>query len=82
MDYNLIKRIIDSWDPVGLLAGGSPLDEYDVETERIFQFCKDAHTKREIGELIYSTFFEFFGENTFEKPIEECFDVAGKILGD
>lgn len=80
MNYNLIKRIIDNWDPVGLLAMGCPSDEYNLEVEEIFQFCKITHTKQEIGEMIYSTFYNFFGENTFEKTIEECFDVGKKIL--
>ncbi len=80
MDYNLIKEIIDSWDPVELLTIGCPLDEYNLETEKIFQFCKDIHTKQEIGEMIYFTFFESFGENTFKKTLEECLDVGQKIL--
>lgn len=32
IDVKVLTEIINSWDPVGLLAGGAPEDEYSIET--------------------------------------------------
>ena len=33
--YNNIKTLIDTWDPLGLLAMGCPKDEYETEIAEI-----------------------------------------------
>jgi len=47
-NYELIKSIIDEWDPVGLLENGAPIDEYDLEVELI---CNKLHKEITIDEL-------------------------------
>ena len=33
--YAVVKRCVDAWDPMGLLAGGAPPDEYECEIRMI-----------------------------------------------
>ena len=42
MNFDIIKKEIDKWDPIGLLAC-TPPDEYDIESEKIAsKFQNDA----------------------------------------
>jgi len=34
--YAVIKKTIDEWDPIGLLITHAPADEYDSESNRIY----------------------------------------------
>ena len=40
MNYENVKKIIDEWDPIGLLALGCPPNEYDLEIKLIVNQLK------------------------------------------
>lgn len=75
MNFGIIKKEIDKWDPIELLAC-TPSDEYDIESEKIAsKFQNDAEKD---GEMIYEVFLETSG-TTFAKSVDECVAIAERI---
>ena len=75
MDFGIIKKEIDKWDPIGLLAHAPP-DEYDIESEKIAsKFQNDAEKD---GVMIYEVFTEAF-ETAFTNSVDECVEIAKRI---
>ena len=76
-----IKRIIDSWDPIGLLALGCPEDEYSPEIREIEKRSASAKGEVELAQIIRTVFTEYFGEDVFRRSLDECRAVALAMLG-
>lgn len=76
-----IKTAVDEWDPIELLPFAPP-DEYDFETEKIYNYVKRKNTVgyQYLAEIVYRVFQESFGEDVFDKTMEDCRIVANKIL--
>lgn len=75
MNFDIIKKEIDKWDPIGLLAHATP-DEYDIESEKIAsKFQNDAEQD---GMMIYEVFTEAF-ETAFTNSVDECVEIAKRI---
>lgn len=75
MNFGIIKKEIDKWDPIGLLAC-TPSDEYDAESREIAsKFQNDAEKD---GMMIYEVFTEAF-ETAFTKSVDECVEIAKRI---
>lgn len=75
MIFGIIKKEIDKWDPIELLACTSP-DEYDIESEKIAsKFQNDAEQD---GMMIYEVFTEAFGTG-FTESLDECTAIAKRI---
>ena len=79
VSINIIKTIIDEWDPIDLLSH-APSDEYHSEIEEIEQLLKSAKDKVELSTGIYNIFIKSFGEFSFQKAKSECDAIAQKIL--
>lgn len=77
MNFEIVKKEIDKWDPIGLLSY-APLDEYDIECREIFSRIQNNDAKQN-GMIIYKIFSEAFGA-TFDKSIDECVYIAKKIM--
>ena len=76
MNFKIIKREIDQWDPIDLLNHAPP-DQYDIESREIlskFQCNVDQN-----GMMIYEVFSKAFG-TTFTKSIDECVCIAKKMM--
>ena len=76
MNFKIIKREIDQWDPIDRLNHAPP-DEYDIESREIlskFQCNVDQN-----GMMIYEVFSKAFG-TTFTKSIDECVCIAKKMM--
>jgi hypothetical protein len=78
MRYELVKAIIDCWDPVDLLSF-APKDEYDPISETISNMISQNDTVESIGNVIHKVFLESFGKITFEKSKDDCIEVAKQI---
>lgn len=75
MNFGIIKKEIDKWDPIGVLAHATP-DEYDIESEKIAsKFQNDAEQD---GMVIYEVFTEAF-ETAFTNSVDECVAIAERI---
>ncbi len=75
MNFDIIKKEIDKWDPIELLAC-TPPDEYDIESREIAsKFQNDAEKD---GVMIYEVFSEAF-ETGFTESLDECTAIAKRI---
>jgi hypothetical protein len=51
-DFEIVQRIINEFDPCGLIQSGSPIDEYDHLSNQILRATYNGKTKAEIKEII------------------------------
>lgn len=77
-----VKKIVDKWDPIELLAMHAPPDEYDSESKKVYNLAVANPTisTLELGEIIYTVFIKSFGNDVFTNTLEECKEVANDIL--
>lgn len=52
----IVSRIINEWDPIGLLAGGAPSNEYDIEIKDICKKITMTSTDTELSMIIFESF--------------------------
>lgn len=81
MDFYIIKKAIDNWDPIELLIH-APDDEYNGETKKIAEKINNQMDENEVGLIIYNTFKDAFGLDTFTNSLQECVSIAKIILQD
>ncbi|HEY8389785.1 MAG TPA: DUF1871 family protein [Clostridia bacterium] len=81
MELSVISRIINEWDPIDLFPA-APKDEYDGEINKISSFITNNKiiTSLKLANIIHDVFIESFGENIFKSSIDECLNVANKLL--
>jgi hypothetical protein len=77
INFEIIKKVIDKWDPIDLLDYAPP-DEYDIESREIL--LKFQHSIEQNGMVIYEVFSKAFGM-TFTKSVDECVSIAKKNNG-
>lgn len=76
MLFKNIKKVIDKWDPIGLLDF-APNDEYVEECQQILEnYCNDTN---QLGEIIFNIFNNYF-EDSFTQSKENCLDIAKIII--
>lgn len=77
-----IKNAIDAWDPIELLITHAPPDEYDGESKEIYNILQLTHNidANELSQIISDIFSRRFGNDVFNKTLEECGTVAQEIL--
>ena len=73
--FKVVKRIINDWDPIGLLPP-APDDEYEMEIGRIVVLLHKAESANILAVEIGSIFNQSFDLNI---TIEKCLPVAEKI---
>ena len=61
--FHIVKKYIDQMDYYGLLAGGAPFDEFDIESKKISKIIRYDHSVQEIANIMASVFNEQFGEH-------------------
>lgn len=57
----LLTEAINNWDPIGLLAGGAPKNEYDIEINEIEKKSITCTNEIELAKLIYEVFNDMIG---------------------
>lgn len=81
--FDIVKQVIDEWDPMNFLDMGAPEDEYDGETRAISNVIDGFSSLNEIAEEISETLSLSFGQTfTFEdcmKPAQKIYDVLQKV---
>ena len=75
--FQLVREVIASWDPYSLIAGGAPLDEFDVEVARLLAHLRGATSSTEVAEAVLNVFGETFGESGFD--VGSCAEVGQQI---
>ena len=78
---DLLKTIINNWDPIQLLSIGSPLDEYTPEIDKILRTANQSSSisELEIAHIIHNVFLSAFGEDVFLSDMEECLIIARQV---
>jgi len=56
IDTKVLTQVINNWDPIGLLAGGAPEDEYSIEIREIVQKSSSCKSETDLALLIYRVF--------------------------
>ncbi|WP_341279092.1 hypothetical protein [Paenibacillus sp. FSL H8-0537] len=56
IDLLVLTKVINNWDPVGLLEGGAPEDEYSIEIRKIVAQCSLCKSETDLAKLIYTVF--------------------------
>lgn len=59
-----VKVIINDFDPIGLIGGGAPEDEYSAQINKIVGVMQKHLDLDSLTEEIYLIFAESFGSNT------------------
>ena len=78
--FPVVKKHIDAWDPLSLLAPGCPKDEFDSESRMIARRIRPDSTEKEIAAVIFRTFASQFDGLSFTN--EECLHTAEKIAAE
>ncbi len=59
-----VERAINDSDPIGLLEGGAPADEYGPEIGTIVPMVVNARSVDEVTAMLHEEFLRWFGEET------------------
>lgn len=73
----VVCAVICEWDPIGFK---DPENEYIEEIKTITEKAAVTKDCAELGQHIYDVFKEMFGLRMFKKTIEECTEIAQRIL--
>ena len=69
-DFATLTKLVNDFDPCGLIKSGAPLDEYDCLTQQLLSYIYNNRTRQEIKELIIKEVDEHFG-----MPVEKEYEV-------
>ncbi|WP_422657524.1 phosphotransferase [Paenibacillus sp. EC2-1] len=59
--FDQVQELVNEWDPVGLIGGGAPDDEYDCITIQLIDLLKQGANQAEIFEYIIHELDDHFG---------------------
>ncbi|MCE3201002.1 hypothetical protein [Paenibacillus sonchi] len=59
--YPQAEALVNAWDPVGLIGGGAPRDEYDCITVQLLELLDQGKNAAEIYQFILQELYEHFG---------------------
>jgi len=79
ISFEKVKAIIDVWDPVELYDI-TPKDEYASEAKEIYSYLQTCTDVCSVAVVVYTVFTEAFGDDVFQKSIEECTVIARKLI--
>lgn len=77
--FQNVQEIINENDPVGLVDGGAPDDEYHTEIGKIVSILREESEREKLAQKVAETFKISFGENT-EVNNDQCSLIADKLL--
>ena len=72
------KRVIDAWDPYGLLAQGAPSDEFESCAAQLVTYVPRMRTADDAVDAVSRVFSESFEPEYFQP--NHCRDVGTKLF--
>jgi len=69
--------VLNSADPVGLIGGGAPQDEYASECDMIISSLKACETSEDLSNSVLEIFKRQFGG--VEIDLNSCKEIGGKV---
>lgn len=79
---NTVKKVIDEWDPLELLAMNCPDDEYDTEISDIVKLLPNVKSIDELSIGIHKVFVKWFGQDSLDAEkysTQKCYPIAIKV---
>jgi hypothetical protein len=73
----ICRNAIAQWDPLALLSGGAPADEYDFEVSSLVPKLRGAGTASDVALVISQVFGYGFGETPLDP--DDCAKVGTAI---
>lgn len=73
----IVSEIINAWDPAGLLAGGAPSNEYDIEIDRISNMFHPELVETELAKIIHTVFNDSLA---MKLSLLQCLKCAFRML--
>ena len=58
--YIQVSRLVREADPIGLIAIGTPKDEYDIEVGTILPRLREATSARDVQGIVHEEFVHWF----------------------
>lgn len=77
LDYSIVRKEINQWDPIGLIGLGCPEDEYEREVQEIV--CADCNSVELLSQKINQLFIHYF-EAAYIEDTDKCNEIACKIF--
>lgn len=76
-----VRNAINEWDPLELFPY-APKDEYSLEIKELVRFLENTQNCSidYLGNKIYELFLRTLGTDVFNQSVEDCLEVAKKIL--
>ena len=65
-DFSIVRKIVNEFDPCGLIQSGSPIDEYDCLTNQVLSATYNGKTRTEIKEIVLHEIKHQLGMTDFE----------------
>jgi len=59
-----VTRLVNAADPIGLLAGGAPSDEYSPEIGTLLPRLRRANSEAHLRQILHAQFVEWFDADT------------------
>ncbi len=75
--YNGVREIFIRTDPMGLIEGGSPNDEYDSEVSKILPELKHCNDMGDLQSIILNVFKDQFD---VKATSDDFYDIADEIF--
>ena len=74
-------KIVNEWDPINLFPM-APADEYNLEIKKIQRVLETNSniTLEHLGDEINKIFLTTFGDDVYTSSIEECKNIAKRII--
>lgn len=80
IDFKDVKKLVNSYDIVGLIYEGGGDGEYDIETQNILDLVDLAENLDEVEMIVIRVFVDAFDEEIIKIPErEQCKKLASDI---
>lgn len=67
--FEEVQKIVNEYDPIGLVTGGAPKDEYHTEVGKIVALLRDESDSHPLAKKIEDIFLESFGDTEHNKSM-------------
>lgn len=68
--FEQVQCRVNKWDPIGLVSGGAPDDEYDCITVQLIKLLKEDKTQEELYVFIIEELEQHFDMGINSVPVE------------
>ena len=59
--FQAVVSCFNQWDPIGLIAGGGPADEYHLEAAHLLTVLRDCQEPADVGRCAHEVLYQWFG---------------------